>query len=383
MFARDPGYQLNGGLPIASARGVVRHLGVDTAIVETPMTEDAAGRLAPGCGVVLRRGARQEFSGLISGDLAISFDSDGRPLIKAQLVGDNVHLDDRLALPDPARAGDAQTTADFWTSTAAASTAMQLLIAQQLGPTARAERRVPTLHMGEDAGIGAVRAWRAQFESVLEACARFSALSGANPGIRMTHTPDGLRCDIYAPRDMAGQVRFSADLSNLQGFDYTQTTPTCTYALVAGQGDLRQRIRRAATSTDPLDVRWGRRIERYIDRRDEADTAELAQAAADAITEGAGQVSLTCTLTDSQAAIYGRDWGLGDRITVYVGPAGQTTAATVVDVVREIAFEVDSTGAETLRPAIGGTAAATALPTPTQKTLAAVGRRLQGLITRK
>ena len=383
MFSRDTNYRMTGGLPIASARGVRRHLGVDTAVIETPMTPKAAARLAPGCGVVLQRDGRQEFSGLVAGELKIGFDENSNPLIKAQLVGDNVHIEDRLVYPDHTRAGDQQTTFDYWTYNGPASSAIWELINEQVGPDARPERRLPALYMGADPGVGTSRPWRNQFVSVMTACAEISGLSTPNLGVRMTSTPDGLRADVYVPRDLSDQVRFSADLSNLEGFSYTQIPPSVTDAIVAGQGDLRARLRRTASTTNPLDLRWGRRIERYIDRRDESDQAQLTLYAQDAIAEGAGQVSLSCDLSDSQAARYGRDWNLGDRITVYVGLRAFTKAAIVRDIVRQVEFEVRADGAEKFRPAIGGTDASAQIPGPTQKTLAQIGRRLETLETRK
>lgn len=384
LFSRDRDYELSGGLRLSAAKAVVRHLGVDTGIIETPFSEDAYARTEKGCGVVLQRDGRQEFSGLVASERAMGWDAEtSQPTIKVQVLGDNVHIDDRLAFPDPTRAGDDQTTADYWRFTGPASSAMWAMINQQVGPAARPERRVTALYMGEDAGVGASRTWEVLFTSALEACASFSALSGADPGVRIRSTADGLRCDVYAPRQLAGDVKFSADLSNLHGFTYTETAPTLTYALVAGQGDLRNRMRRAATSARAEDLAWGRRIERYVDRRDEADAAKLAQAAADAVVEGAGSVNLACSLSDSQAATYGLHWGLGDRVTVYVGLPGRPKPVDVVDVVREIEFTVTSSGAETIRPAIGSHDAKAVRPTPTQASLARVGRALAGLITRK
>lgn len=380
MFSRDPDYRVSGGLPLISAKGVTRHMGVDAAVVEFPLTGDTVARTAPGCGVVLRRNGRQEFAGLIGPSRTLDQDRDGKPTVKALCVGDTVHLEDRLVYPDPTRAGDDQTTVDYWTRNVPATTAMGSLINEQLGPGARPERRVPTLYPGTAPGSGVTRPWAfMQTDTVLSACQQISALSGVNPGVRMVSTPDGLRFDIYSPRQLADDIRFSSSLRNLVAFSYTDTAPTLTYVVAAGQGDLRNRMRRAATSTNPLDLRWGRRIEQLLDRRDEPDGTKLQTAADDALADGVGQVSLACTLTDSQTAAYGRDWGLGDRVTVYVGIPGVTTLAVLVDVVREVAFTVDDDGVETLTPAIGTTDASAFIPSPTQQRIAAIGDALRDL----
>lgn len=380
LFSRGTDYRITGGLPLVSAKAVVRHMAYDTAIVETPHTADAYARTAPGCGIVLQRNGRVEFSGLVGSSREASLAEDGTPTIRVMCVGDNVHLSDRVVYPDPARAGDDQTTVDYWQTTTVASTAMMRLVAQQLGPVARSERRVNPLALGSDPGVGTSRLWSfLMTDTVMDALASMSLLSGLALGVRLRSSVDGLLFDVYQPRLLASQIRFSADLSNLTSWTYTETAPEVTYANVQGQGDLRLRMRRAATSTDPLDLRWGRRIEKVYDRRDEADGNILAQAAADALAEGKGQIALACTLADSQAATYGRDWGLGDQVTVYVGVPDQSSFATVVDVVREIAFDVSSDGSEVITPAIGTADAKSIAPTPSQQQLAQVGDALRSL----
>ena len=380
LFSRDVSYRNTGGLRLTSAKAVVRHMAVDTAVVETPFTADAYERTAPGCGIVLNRNGVTEFSGLVGSERTAGLDADGSPTIRVMCVGDNVHLADRIVFPDPARAGDDQSTVDYWQTTAPASTAMFRLVEQQVGRFARSERRVVGLGTGDEPGVGASRLWSfLMTDTVLGALQQMSLLSGADLGVRLRSIADGLRFDVYAPRQLASSIRFSASLGNLTSWSYTETAPKSTYVVAAGQGDLHLRMRRAATSTDPLDTRWGRRIESQLDRRDEADGTVLAQAAVDALADGKGQVSLACTLTDSQAATYGRDWGLGDQVTVYVGVPGESAFATVADVVREIAFDVDNSGAEVITPAVGTADASSIFPSPSQQRLADIGDALRNL----
>ena len=389
LFSRGRGraYDLTGGLPLSSFKGMLRHLGVDAGVVETPYTPEAFARTDKGCGVVVHRDGLQVFSGLIASERSMGWDSErGKATIKVQVLGDNAHLARRIVYPDPARSGAAQSTLAYWTkSGAATSTAMLALISDQLGPAARSERRVPGIYLAEDPGVGPARSWKFRFDNVLEALTKMSIASKANLGVRITTTPDGLRAAVYAPRNKADTIKFSADLSNLHGFDYRQTAPEATYALAGGKGDLTARLLAEYTSAVGDDLAWGLRSEVFVDRTNEDDPAELAQAAADTVTEGAGQTSLTCTLTDSQAARYGLDWGPdpGDLVTVYVGLPGQTKVATVADVVREIALQVNNAGVETIRPAIGTDAATSKAPGLSAKRLAAVARRLATLETRK
>jgi hypothetical protein len=367
-FSRDADYRLTGGLPIRQASGVLRHLGVDACELTTPYTPERYGRLAPGCGVVLNRDGEQVFGGMVGSGRRIEWDGT-QATVTVQLLGDDQHAADRLVLPSPLSPITLQF-ADYWTHNGFASSAMWRLLQEQLGPAAAPDRRLPALIMGADPALGTSRLWSAQFAPVLDTVHEWGVLSGADLGVRFTTTTDGLRVDVVAPRDVSAGVRFSASLSNLTGWDYEQTPPEVTVAVAAGQGDLRNRLRRVSSSVRAADLAWGRRIERYVDQRDEGDTGKLQAAADDEVASGIGTVSLSITAQDSAAQRYGVDWNLGDRVTVHVGLPGQQTVATVVDLVREVAFEVNPDGSEKITPAVGTSDAKAVRPGPTQAALA-------------
>lgn len=382
-FSRDSGYRQTGGLPVVSVKGVLRHVGVDTCELVTPYTPERYGRLAPGCGIVVYRDGLQQFSGMVGSSRKVSFDgTTGAALITVQCLGDDQHLADRLVLPSPQADPTAQT-ADYWTFTGPASSAMWALIAQQAGPQAQTARRVPTLTMGADPGVGVSRLWSSQFDNLADTLEAWSVLSTVDVGVRLVTTADGLLCNLYAPRDVSAGVRFSTNLTNLTGWDLEQQPPTVTYAVCAGQGDLHARVRKVAQTSAAGDLAWGRRIEQYVDSRDEADQTKLQQNAVDAVVGGAGTTAVTLKATDSAAARYGVDWLLGDRVTVHVGLPGGVTAATVTDLVREVAFEVTGNGRETITPAVGTADAKALRPGPTQRALTDVAAGLARLTRNK
>jgi hypothetical protein len=382
-FSRDTAYRLSGALPIISVKGVARHLGVDAVEVVTPYSPDAYGRLAPGCGVVVQRDGIQQAAGMVGSSRRIGWDaSAGEATITVQCLGDDQHLADRLVYPTPAAAATAQTD-NYWTYTGPASTAMWELIRQQASTGAQTARRVPTLVMGANPGVGASRLWSEQWAPVLDTLTAWGIVSGADLGVRVVSGVDGLRADIYAPRDVSAGVRFSASLTNLVGWDYEQLPPSATYVIAAGQGDLATRVRRVSSSVAAPDLAWGRRIERYVDQRDEADTAKLQTAADDELAQGIGTVSLAIDARDTGTARYGVDWNLGDRVTVHIGVPGGATAATVVDLIREVAFTVDSRGRETITPAVGTSDAKAVRPGPTQQLLGDVASDLARLTRNK
>ena len=389
VWARDTDYAPSKALLIDTVQIVRKHMGVDTAVITTPFSPEAWAACAPSNGVIVHRDGRQEFSGPIAArQLNWDAETDPRPLITLECVGDEQHLADRLVMPDRLRAGDDQTVNDYWSFAGVASTAMWQMISDQAGPTARADRQVSGLVMGADPGVGSSRTWRQLFSAagpngVMDALAVISAASGLDLGIRVTSAAGQLTVDVVQPRDLTDGVKFAADMRNLVAIFYRETAPTVTHALSAGAGTLHTRVRKLVVTTSSLALAWGRQIWSYIDRSDTSDTTELAQADQDAIDQGPATVSLTVRLTDTEAATYGKDWDLGDKVTVYVGLPGQTQVAAVSDVVRQIALSVDNTGKESVQPAIGSYDATAIRKTPTQQQLAAAATGLAGLISRK
>src|ERR1043166_2834148 len=150
-------------------------------------------------------------------------------------------------------------------------------------------------------------------------------------------------------------------------------------AIAAGQGNLAARVRRVASSASASDLAWGRRIERYVDQRDAADTTKLQLSADDEIAQGVGTIALSTAVTDTATAGYGDGWDLGDRVTVHVGLPGGLTVATVVDLIREIAFDVNGSGAEQITPAVGTSDAKAIRPGPTQQELGRISAGLSRL----
>jgi hypothetical protein len=382
-FGRGTDYGLTEPLPIDSLQIVKAHIGVDKAVLTTPFSAARWDALQPGQGLAAYRNGVQKFSGPVTMRQFSWSAEDGSATIRVEAAGDQIDLADRLVFPDPLRAADDQSVNDYWTYTGVASAAMRQLISDQAGATCASSRRVAGLGLGVDPNVGVSQAWQGLFQSVLELLQSISAASGVNLGLRVTSATSALTASIVAPRDLSGSVILSADLSNVGGTTFAEAAPQVTHALAAGQGDLHLRQRKLVAATDGGSTRWGRQVWSYIDRRDSADATVLTQAATDAINRGPGTVSLSMDLLDSEAATYEVDWDLGDKVTAYVGLPGQPKLAVVSDVVRELTFTVDRFGAESIRPAIGSVDARTSLPTPQQRTVTNLVRRLAALIRNK
>jgi hypothetical protein len=132
------------------------------------------------------------------------------------------------------------------------------------------------------------------------------------------------------------------------------TPPTCTRALVLGQGEglARQVVLVAPggsrTTRTPLEQEWGMIREVVIDARDTNDPAVLAVRGAQAIAEGAPQAKGTVRLSETEDFRYGVAVNLGTTVTVELN--GQPA---ITDRVREVTLAWDAESGLSVTPAIG------------------------------
>lgn len=384
VFVRATDFTYSAVLKIVSINVLLKHVDVDTASVSVQYTADAWDASAPGTGIALFRDGVQQFEGPITARQLDWDATQGRPQITFECVSDKQDLADRIVFPDPLRRADDQTVNDYWTrSGLPASTVMWQMISDQAGPTCFPDRQASGLVMGADPGVGAVRSYQFRNDNLMTALAQVSAVSGADLGLRTNVLGGRKVIDIVTPRDLSSSVKFAADMRNLVQITYRETAPTATDGVVGGAGALHTRVQGYVKTASAMALSWGRRIFSYIDSPSATDGTQLAQQAQDTLDQGPPTVSLTVVLTDSQAAIYGKDWGLGDRVTVFVGLPGDRQVGTVIDVIRQIAITVDNAGKEVIQPAIGSYDAKAILPTPTQQRLQAAGQAISTTTRRR
>ena len=108
---------------------------------------------------------------------------------------------------------------------------------------------------------------------------------------------------------------------NLTGIAFSLIDPTCTDALVQGSGT--SFVSRTATNR----TQWNL-AESFIDDSSETDANNLATVAQQAIAAGAAGPTLSATATDIPFLTFGRDYWIGDIVTVEV-----RTGVTYSDVV--------------------------------------------------
>ncbi|GAB3856560.1 hypothetical protein GCM10029963_53140 [Micromonospora andamanensis] len=271
---------------------------------------------------------------------------------------DGAHLANRITYPDPAVDVVEQTVDAQWIDTGPAGTLMLDLVDLNGGPSALTARRVPQLVIGDGAGLGATLTYASRFQDLYDELRALAVLGGAGVpggelGFRVRQVDRNLVAEVYAPRDRTGFARFAFSTGTLRQVQVTTEAPTCTVAIVAGEG--RGTDRSIVERVDAAAALWWR-SEEFVDAQNEADTEQLEHAGDEALDGGREQLTITTETVDTPQVVYGDAYTLGDLALVLPGP---TTPLT--DIVRAVRLQVvPRTGR--VRTALIGTQAAVTDP---------------------
>lgn len=269
-------------------------------------------------------------------------------------------LANRIVYPTPSAAWSAQTAAGADAiSGMHLESAIKHYVNNNVGPAALASRRVALLSLATDQGRGSTISYSAKFGSgvdlnlfdIIRALIAQSG-NGNAMGVSITRNPSthSLTFDCYVPRNLAGLAWFSRELGNLTAINFNLTDPTCTDALVQGSGT--NFIQQTATGK----TQWNQ-TEQFNDSSSETVVANLQTTAQTALLSGAAGPTLSATLVDTPFLTYGRDYGLGDIVTIEVRPGN-----TYSDVITSVTLTADpsQTPAINAVPTVGQNANATA-----------------------
>jgi hypothetical protein len=318
-------------------------------------SDELYDRITPGSGLILRRAGQLICNGPVTRygfDDVLDQGGGIRTVIDIEGVTDEIVLADPIVYPDPARAGTEQTTQSHWRMTGPAEDVLCALVEQQIGPSARPERRAVGLTVAASRGRGGIVSAAIRYGAPnMLAELQVLAQAGGELGFRVIATADGgRRFEVYEPNDRTGDIRYGAEMGNVAGQSYRTEAPTTTYALTLGQGDMTDRLARDARRTDAESARWRRRIETLVDARDTDDLAELQDRADKALDDDSGpKQSYSFTPVDTDNARLLEHVNLGDRVTIYAGPASGKRVSTFQELVRELAGDDD----DELRAAVG------------------------------
>ncbi len=265
-------------------------------------------------------------------------DVDGDYLTVAG-VDDTIWLARRLAHPQPGTAVPPYSTTAYDVHTGAVSTVLAELARVNAGPSATAARLVPGLLVPIPVALGPTITVSARWQNLLTLMQDTARPSG------LVFDVEDLTFHVYAAQNRG--VVFSAGLETLAGWRTVADAAPANKVVVAGGGSGTARIIREATSSSSVDT-WGL-AETFQDRRDTTDLAELDKAAAETLAAGIKPTTVVFTPIDSDGQTFGRDWALGDVVTVIAG------GLTVIDQIREIHVTLDAVG-ETVIPSVGAPA---------------------------
>ncbi|MFE8916883.1 siphovirus ReqiPepy6 Gp37-like family protein [Streptomyces globisporus] len=286
---------------------------------------------------------------------------------------DNKLAYSRLAFPDPSKTVAQQYSSpiDVRTVNTPSSSAIWDELEKSMGATAIANRRIPGLNIGIKPAFGDTTNDTLRYDVIGEKLAGWC--ESKKVGYRFLYDPNSraIDLDIFTPRDLSKEVRFSTDLGNLREFIWTLSAPKVTRVIVACQGEGKARYLYQKIDEE-AEAEWGVQIEHFVDRRDlpiVTDTATgnpvkasldvsteefesaleaVEQSAVEALKEGERNGNFQIYPIDTEQVKFGRDYFVGDIVTVAVD------GTEYADMVREVNITVDDGGnAVTISPKIG------------------------------
>ncbi|MEU3265121.1 siphovirus ReqiPepy6 Gp37-like family protein [Streptomyces bacillaris] len=293
----------------------------------------------PGAGIIVTGPSDVLFSGPVTKTETAVTATDPLGTLTVEGVDDTIILSDMLAWPDPANGNANSQNFAYDERTGPAESLMHAYVNANCGPSAPSNRRRAGLIMGANGARGVSVSKAARFQQLGELCKELAEPAGL--GFRVVQRGANLVFETYAVADRTKEARLGVVNNTLAGQRVAVSTPQKTRVIVGGDGDGSNRLFVGVDNADSLtaEADWGRRIESFIDERSSTDTAELTQKGTEALADGGATVKAAQAVPMEDSALdFGRDWFLGDRVSVIVG--GTEMSAVVTSMV----LKVDSDG---------------------------------------
>ncbi|WP_151480619.1 siphovirus ReqiPepy6 Gp37-like family protein [Streptomyces albicerus] len=251
-----------------------------------------------------------------------------------------------LTWPAPASAWSAQPATARQILSTNAEIIIRTLVNENCGPGALVARRIPDFALATLAGVGTTTSVNTRLEGLLATCRRV-AIDGGGLGFRTRQTATQIEFEVYAPVDRTSTARFSEGLGNLRAVTYKLSAPTVTHALVTGSDQATPRAYVEVADTAAAALWW--RVEQLVNGSADNDTnGELTQDGTEALAGGSAPVELATITVDTEDLKAGRDYGLGDRVTVAL-----PTGVEVADLVRSIHLHATPNSGEYVTSLVG------------------------------
>jgi hypothetical protein len=268
---------------------------------------------------------------LMSGPVSrISAKREGREhVLTVEGYDDNDVLTGRLALPNPLDAARPQSGSFFGSDVfrGTAEAALRYFVGRNVGPSAVASRRVPDLTLDPDQGRGRVVTARPpRFDQLLPFLSRLAF--GAGVSFRVEQRGTSRAFTVRQPADRSRDVVFGLDRGNLLGYELVTVRPAANYVYTGGPGVAAARVVWLGQDAESISA-YGRR-EVFLDEsgaqsNDEGITVAelLEEATQQELAEQRQTVSITLQPQDTPETQYGRDYDLGDLVTVRLEGGGE------------------------------------------------------------
>lgn len=347
---RDTTLQHRGTLPVVSGSAVLRNNDFSTWSIVVDGNNPRAERFQPGWGIrAFDDFGNQILSGPATGiETVVSGDNKTRNL-NITGVSDDIYLADSLVIPNPAEGAEAN--GDLWKAKGKAETVMRRLVNEQIGPAAPDDYRIPKLILGADGGRGEDVSVSERFTNILEVLQQQAG--DLLFGVRQSER--SLLFSVSEARDLTKTVRLTRHNGAVGEYKTERTAPEATEAIVGGIGS--GSTRKMWRVANPVGE-WGRRVTKFVDRQSTSDSNELQQAAETELENKGEQASVTFEANEIPRLQYGRNYQVGDKITI------DLDGSLIQDTLQVAEMSWDATG-RSLKMQVGPTADESKLNTAT------------------
>lgn len=314
--------------------------GVGVWKVTLPLGHPLADALkTPGAGIIITGPDDVIASGPVTADEStVSVDDIGGSIVLSGVFDEQL-LYDRLAYPQPSNIDTRTQSVDFDIRTGSAELVMHQYVEANVGPLAPVGRRETALQLNRSssAGAGPTITKQARFENLGELTAGIATSAGLAQ--RVVQVADSvLSYETRACLDRSNEIRLDIRNGTLDSHKVSVNAPTMTHAIVGAGYDPTDPNsvpldRMYATVTTPESLaasdQWQRRVEVFVDQAYEPDEDVWTQSAIEQLKEN-GLVAVAAQLVagDDTNMRYGRDWNIGDTVSVVVDDTEVKTQVT-------------------------------------------------------
>jgi hypothetical protein len=326
----------------------IRNNGVGSWKITLPAEHPLVDALkTPGAGIVVSSKTAVLFSGPTTFAKNVADFVNPKGFWEIEGTTDNIVLTEKLAFPTPSQSDVSLQSVSYDTRVGKAEKIMKEYVNVNIGPSAPTARRIANLTVEAGDTLGPTLTYSARFDNLdklIYAIATVSKLS-----YNIVQEDEDLVFKVFQPTNRSAAVRLDIDNGQLEKTEYTYRLPEVTRVIVGGAGALTQRefIQRTSTESLAAETLWGRKIEVFKDQRSAQSEDELFNAGDEELEERGKTIETVVVVpSENQNMIFGRDWFLGDTVSVVIGNQ------EITQVVKEVAVTVNSSGL-TLKATVG------------------------------